>query len=382
MPWQQRSILEQRQEFVIRAIKGSESISELCREYGISRPTGYEWIRRYKKQGTLSDVVEFSRRPHHSPNETSIELQGRIIALRQKDGWGARKLAVLLKEEGIIIPEITINRVLKRSGLVHKQDQIKQATKRFERKRPNELWQMDFKGEFRAGRETCFPLSLIDDHSRFLVGLYALRGVGTEGVHRSLVDTFEKFGLPDSILTDHGSPWWSTKTEHGLTRLSVALIKQGIKLRYSGVGHPQTQGKVERFHRTLKHAVVHRGIPKTFQQWPELLDDFRSRYNHHRPHEALQMQAPAKFYKPSNRAYNPVPKAWEYAPGTSVHSVDVAGCIRWRTRQYFVSHCLVGEQVRVEDLGIKLAVGFRHMWVLEIEKKTGRGKVLLRPEKV
>jgi transposase InsO family protein len=326
--------------------------------------------------------VERSRRPHRSPTETPSRIRKRIIALRKEEGWGARKIAVDLRAEGLIVPHVTINRVLKRAGLVEKERQIQQATKRFERSRPNELWQMDFKGELRNGRETCFPLSILDDNSRFLVGLYALRGTGTDGVHRSLIDTFERHGLPDAFLTDHGSPWWSTKTEHGLTRLSVQLIKQGIKLYYSGVGHPQTQGKVERFHRTLRESIAHHGPPKRFSEWPAALQKFRATYNHRRPHEALQMKCPAQCYESSRRQYQPSPKRWTYPIGSDVLRVDSAGCIRRAGNQYFVSHCLIGEDVRVADLGTKWAVGFRHMWVIEINKKSGRGLVLLRPDKV
>jgi transposase InsO family protein len=382
MPWQQRNVVEQRQEFVIRAVKGPENLSALCREYGISRPTGYEWLRRYRKRGSLADVVDRSRRPHRSPGETASRIRRRIIAIRNEEGWGARKIAIELRAEGLVIPTITINRVLKRAGLVEKERQLQQATKRFERSHANELWQMDFKGEFRNGNETCFPLSILDDHSRFLVGLYALRGTGTEGVHRSLVDTFERHGLPDAILTDHGSPWWSTKTEHGLTRLSVQLIKQGIKLYYSGVGHPQTQGKVERFHRTLRESIAHHGAPKLFSEWPSALQKFRATYNERRPHEALQMKCPAQRYESSKRQYRPSPKRWTYPTGSEVLRVDAAGCIRKSRRQFFVSHCLVGEEVRVVELGRKLAVGFRHMWVIEINRKSGRGLVLLRPDEV
>ena len=382
MPWQQRNVLEQRQEFVIRAVKGTETLTALCREYGISRPTGYEWVRRYRANESLADVVERSRRPLRSPTRTSSRVEERIISLRKEEGWGARKIAVQLQAQGFVVPTITINRVLKRVGLVEKERQIQQATKRFQRSRPNELWQMDFKGEFRNGKDTCFPLSILDDHSRFLVGLYALRGTGTEGVQRSLVDTFEKYGLPDAILTDHGSPWWSTKTEHGLTRLSVQLIKQGIKLYYSGVGHPQTQGKVERFHRTLRESVAHHGVPRSFGEWPETLSKFRQTYNQRRPHEALQMQCPVERYHASKRQYQATPQCWLYPVGAKVQRVDTAGCIRQSGRQYFVSHCLVGEEVRVEQLGQKLAVGFRHMWVIEINKKSGQGIVLLKPDDV
>src|SRR5688500_13834284 len=148
---------------------------------------------------------------------------------------------------------------------------------------------MDFKGEYRNSKKICYPLTLLDDHSRYLIGLYALANTKTETVDKSLIHAFETYGVPKAILTDHGSPWWSTHSEHGLTRLSVSLIKQGIKLYFSGVGHPQNQGKVGRVHRPLEEALKHRGVPKWFTHWEPILKEIREEYNQLRPHEALYM---------------------------------------------------------------------------------------------
>jgi transposase InsO family protein len=294
MPWRTTNIMEQRIEFVVRAAMGGSSFSELCQEYGISRPTGYRWMRRYLETGTFSELKELSRRPHSSPAKTPSVQEARVIDLREHYGWGGKKLYELLRREGIELSVRTINRIIRRNGLIKPQDTRKQARKRFERQRANELWQMDFKGEFRMNYGTCYPLSIIDDHSRFALGLFGLPDTGIEGVSRSLITTFEEYGVPDGMLMDHGSPWWSTKNGYGLTKLSVSLINQGIELYHSGVGHPQTQGKVERFNRTLNEWVEHRGKPDEYCKWDSVFDEFRYEYNNIiRPHEALGMDVPA-----------------------------------------------------------------------------------------
>ena len=222
-----------------------------------------------------------------------------------QEGWlhayskcDARRIAVtrvvLQRDEGIQIGRMTVNRILMRNGLLREEDRHRPATRRFEMSRPNALWQMDFKGQFPMGRGFCYPLSVLDDHSRYLVGLDAMASPSLEGVEGSLIGIFERYGLPESMLMDHGTPWWSANNGHGLTRLSVMLIEQGIQLRYSGVGHPQTQGKVEKWHDTLRRAVRHEGqIPEDLSGWEELLAPIRHNYNQVRPHEGIDMQVPA-----------------------------------------------------------------------------------------
>lgn len=374
MAWRTRDVMDEKVEFVIRARSGSESLSSLCREFGITRPTGYLWIERYEKEQSITGLIEKSRRPKSCPHQTKKETEERIVGLRKKWGWGAAKLQVLLKKEyRLEVPLRTINRVLNRRGLIFEENRIKAATKRFEREKPNQLWQMDFKGEYRASQPFCFPLTLLDDHSRFSIGVYSLKGTKTELVDKSLIDAFEKYGVPDAILTDHGSPWWSTHSEHGLTRLSVNLIKQGIKLYYSGVGHPQTQGKIERFHRTLNQEILHRGMPNHFSKWQKLFDEIRNIYNNMRPHEALAMKVPASRYKPSTKQYNPNPKSWDYPYGANVLTIDTSGCLRHRGTQFFVSHALIGEQVQAHDTTDSFILTYRHMIIREINKKTGVG---------
>lgn len=379
--WQTREIVDQRVEFVVRAQAGLESLSTLCREYGISRPTGYLWLKRYTEKKTINALVEQSRRPKASPQKTLRRLENRVIKLRKETGWGAKKIhALLTSNERRLVAVRTINRIIDRNGLILPSQRKSLALKRFEREKPNQLWQMDFKGEFRTTRPFCFPLTLLDDHSRFLIGIYSLKGTKTELVDNSLIHAFENYGIPEAILTDHGCPWWSTHSEHGLTRLSISLIKQGIRLYYSGFGHPQTQGKIERFHRTLNQEMNRLGHPKTFAKWQNIFQQFRDVYNHKRPHEALAMNVPASRYQPSQKAYNPNPKPWEYPNGALVLRVDSSGCIRYKTKQLFISHCLLGEQVRVDSTNNGLLVSYRHMVIREVNHKTGEGRPILIPQ--
>jgi transposase InsO family protein len=376
MPWRAQSVMDERIRFVVEANRGKGSLSGLCREFGISRPTGYRWLLRYRPTGRVLDLQERSRRPRCSPLRTAETVVDRVVSLRLAYDWGARKLQVLLRDGGIRVSESTINRILKRHGLQYEPEAVGQATTRFVRETPNELWQMDFKGLSQAVVGRCCPLSIIDDHSRYAVGLYALGDQLGESVHRSLVRTFERYGVPQAVLIDHGVPWYSPNG-HGLTWLGVALIKQGIRLHFSGLRHPQTQGKVERFHRTLGDRLRHRGYPTHLTDWQQVFDDFTEEYNHLRPHESLAMAVPASRYKPSPRAYQPQPPAWEYPAGSLVKKLNRVGLLSWHSRYYFVSEALGAEYVEVTPCADTLLIRYRHMWIREINLKTGLSETLI-----
>ena len=380
MPWRETSIMEERIEFVARAVGNGGNFSKLCREFGVSRCTGYKWMRRYREVGAFTGLREYSRRPHRSPFKTSVKVERRVVGLRKRYGWGARKLEVLLNGEGIDLPEITINRIISRNGLVSNKDSHSPATRRFEREEPNDLWQMDFKGEYPLGSGYCYPLSILDDHSRYVVGLYGLPNQQGQGVYNRLVETFRRHGVPGAMLMDHGTPWWSSTNERGLTWVSVGLIKQGVRLHFSGVGHPQTQGKVERFHRTLKDGVRHRGKPTTLHGWNELFYEFRDEYNRVRPHEALGMDVPANRYEPSRRAYNPNPPEWEYPEGSIVKRLNTQGCLDLNRRRWFVCEALAKERVCIEEVENHMLVRYRHMYIREINTDSGRTIPLVLPE--
>jgi len=307
-------VQDQRVEFVVRASRG-ESLSGLCREFEITRPTGYLWLKRFREQG-VAGVQERSRRPRQSPRRTAAALEARIVELRrQRPDWGARKLAVLLEQEGILLPVITVHRVLVRHDLVLDRERRQQATGRFERAQPNQLWQMDFKGQ-KGSDADIGPLSVIDDHSRYLVALEQTGSTRNEVVRECLQGVFLANGLPDAMLMDHGCPWWSARSASGWTRTMVWLMRQGIRCHFSGIRHPQTQGKVERFHGSLERARSRPGAERWLtQSW---LDDFRREYNELRPHQALGMRTPASLWQPSLRAYDPDPPPWDYGEGAEL----------------------------------------------------------------
>ena len=376
MPFRQSSIMDERIGFVIEAIRGNRAFSSVCRDYGISRPTGYMWLRRYQETGLVSSLAERSRRPRRIPRMTPEAVVDRIVTLRMAFGWGARKLQLLLAGEGLSVGESTINRILKRAGLVYQRKVEGTATGRFAREHPNELWQMDFKGDYPLGRGRCYPLSVLDDHSRYALRVFALTGQSGPAVYSSLVSIFERYGVPDAFLIDHGIPWWSSNG-HGLTWLAVALIKQGIRLCFSGLRHPQTQGKVERFHRTLSDSIRHRGRPETLSGWQIALDRFVDEYNHLRGHESLDMDVPAKHYQPSCRAYQPNPPAWEYTGDGPVVRLNSQGFVTWQRRRYFVSEALANELVQLHLLDDIIAVQFRAIWVRQVDLKTGRSLTLI-----
>ena len=238
--WRSVEVGEQRVRFVVLASRGEHSHAELCREFGISRPTGYLWLRRYRSGG-IGSVAEASRRPHGSPARTPTEIEQRIVQLRrERPDWGARKLSVLLAREGISVLPGTLHRVLLRHDLVRCEDRHQPATARFEREQPNQLWQMDFKSPKGWGHPVG-PLSILDDASRYLIALDGTWTTRAEAVRERLEAVFTDCGVPQAMLMDHGTPWWNTKSPGGWTQLTVWLMKQGVQLLFSGIRHPQTQ---------------------------------------------------------------------------------------------------------------------------------------------
>jgi transposase InsO family protein len=368
--WKAGDVSEQRLRFVIRASSGQGEMKALCQEFEISRPTGYLWLKRYRECERLEELTEVSRRPHRSPHQTAAEVEQRVVALRrQYPDWGARKLVDLLQRQQIVLPPITVHRILLRNGLVRDQDRHRPATQRFEREEPNQLWQMDFKG-MPAGRPGCLPLVVLDDHSRYLPGLFGTTGTKAEPVQDHLKGVFRRDGLPDGMLMDHGTPWWNMQSASGWTWLTVWLMQQGIRIYLSGYGHPQTQGKIERCNGSLEAAMVKRPKPEG-QSWQSWLDEYRQEYNHTRPHEALQMDVPAQRWKPSSRVFQEKPKPWEYPDPAHVRKVRESGAVSFRGQNYFVSRALTGANVQLELLDRRVIVWFYRTLVREFHLDSG-----------
>ena len=272
------------------------------------------------------------------------------------------------------LPASTIHRILLRRGLVRIEDRHAAALQRFERAEPNQLWQMDFKGS--TGWETAVgPLSVLDDHSRYLI---ALRGTWTtkaEPVREQLESAFSECGVPEAMLMDHGTPWWNANAPTGATWLTVWLMRQGIELHWSGYRHPQTQGKVERFHGSLQRAQGRRGVPdEQRQQW---LDQYRHEYNQVRPHEALGMQTPASRWRPSERRYDPNPRPWQYPEGATVVKVGSQGQI-WAERRWDISLALAGQSVQLVRIGERVLVYHCRTVIRELDLASQRSTAVER----
>jgi len=308
---------------------------------------------------------------------SAAEIEERVVELRQqRPDWGARKLQVLLAQEGITLPIITVHRILLRRGLVRPEDRFRAAVERFERGTPNQLWQMDFKSPL-GWEAPVGPLSVLDDHSRYAI---ALRGTWTtqaEPVKQGLIEAFERCGVPEEMLMDHGTPWWNMKAVAGWTWLTVWIMKQGIQLHFSGYRHPQTQGKVERFHGALGAAMKRRGIPagEERQRW---LDEFREEYNHVRPHEALKMKTPAAVWSKSARRYVAKPPAWEYPTGAEVYKLSTHGQLQLTRRRWEISRALAGERVQVLRTDGRVLVYYCRSLVRELDLVTQRSTAVDR----
>ncbi|HST09967.1 MAG TPA: helix-turn-helix domain-containing protein [Terriglobales bacterium] len=241
MAWKTMDVQEQRVRFVIEASQRVRPFGELCAAYEISRPTGYLWLQRYRERA-VAGIVEQSRKPHHSPRRTEAERERQVTELRERyPDWGARKLQVLLARAGLPMARNTIHRILRRHDLICPAQRVGSTGQRFQRGQPNELWQMDFKGP-KGWPPPVGPLSVLDDHSRYLIAL-AATGMHGDPVQRQLQEAFERCGVPQAMLMDHGTRWWSTHAQFGRTQLSLWLMRQGIRLYWSGIRHPQTQGK-------------------------------------------------------------------------------------------------------------------------------------------
>jgi transposase InsO family protein len=375
MPWKTMDVQEQRVQFVVAASRQEKPFVRLCEEFGISRPTGLLWVERYRRGG-IGGVGEHSRRPHSSPWQTAAELEEQVVRLRQRyPDWGARKLQVLLAGAGVKLTRSTIHRILLRRGLVYDRERQAAAGQRFERSTANELWQMDFKGP-KLWHQAVGPLSVLDDHSRYLIVLQAVGSTRAELVREQLESAFAGCGMPEGILMDHGVPWWNTLAPMGASQLSLWLMKQGIGLHWSRLRHPQTQGKVERFHGALQRALECRGgAGPQPQAW---LDQYRFEHNHVRPHEALAMQTPASRWQPSQRRYDPHPPRWQYPTGAWVRKVDCSGKVNLEGRNWNISQALAGDWVQFIRLEERVQVYYCNTLIRELDLALQRSTIVER----
>lgn len=364
MPFNEMSIMDQRLEFVLFSKQSDSNISYLCRRYGISRSTGYKWINRFKKEG-YSGLEDKSRKPHHQPDQVDPSIEQYIVNLRkQYPEWGGKKLhKLLIKDQAIgkyqfdYVPCIrTIGNIIRRNGLIkQKRTQQSWKYKRFEYAYPNELWQMDFKGDFKMlNKQQCFPLTILDDHSRFNICLMACSNQQRYTVEQALTCVFREYGLPDKILTDNGGPWGSAGVNtlqgtRSFTKLEKWLILLNIKLIHGRPYHPQTQGKEERFHRTLQQELLNYEQFRDIGHCQSRFDTWRYRYNCYRPHEALNFNVPAKQYSPSVRQMPEKIKPFEYESHLLKKKVGRNGIITIKTKNYRVGKAFTGEWIALKE---------------------------------
>ena len=347
MPWKEMNAMSLRAEFVVLARQKGSNIRELCRRYPISSRTAYKWLGRYQQEGEAG-LADRSRRPKRSPKQTSKAMEAVVVAVREETGWGGRKIARVLAKRGLerVPHPNTVTDILRRNG---KLDEAACAhhdpAQRFERSLPNELWQMDFKGHFAMLTGRCHPFTVLDDHSRFCLGLRACPNETGGTVRTHLQSIFQQYGLPQAILCDNGGPWGQGYPTWDLSALAVWLIRLGIYPLHGHPAHPQTQGKDERFHRTLKVELLQGRSFADLADCQHHFDAWRDRYNLWRPHEALGLDPPVEHFQPSQRPYPQALPLVEYNSGDIVRKVSSNGDVTYHNRPFRVGRGLVGQYV-------------------------------------
>ena len=356
MSWNPRDTVNLRLEFVQLALHEGTNHRELCRRFGISPKTGYKWLRRYEQDG-LAGLEDRSRRALSSPTRTSPEVGQRVVALRREHVWGGRKIERRLHDLGdVVVPtSSTVTRILHRHSLIMPQASVA-ATRwqRFEHEQPNDLWQMDFKGWIElVDARRCSPLTVPDDHSRFNIVLDACGRTDTQVVRQRLRNAFRHDGLPLRINADNGSPWGSPSQPGQLTALGIWLIRLGVRLSCSRAAHPQTNGKDERFHRTLKAELLSGRNFASFRGAQSAFDAWRTVYNTQRAHQALDMATPVTRYRSSQRSYPECLPPIEYGDTDTIVRVRVNGDLRFMSRRFKVSSAL-------DNLPVAIRPGLQH----------------------
>lgn len=346
MPWAEVSVVELRKEFVVLASEDGANMAGLCRRFGISRQQGYKWLGRWAAGEALTDRP---RRPQTSPGRCTAAVEETVLALRaQHPTWGGRKLRRRLQVlgEDQVPAASTITAILRRHDRLDGPGAgAPRAWQRFERAAPNELWQMDFKGHVALGRGgRCHPLTVLDDHSRYAVCLQACGDETGTTVQNHLTQAFRRHGLPDWMLCDNGAPWGDSPA-HPYTPLGVWLLRLDIGVSHSAPYHPQTLGKDERFHRTLKADVL-AGPPFTdLAACQQAFDRWRGVYNRERPHEALGLAVPAEHYRQSPRDFPATLPSVEPPTGCAVRKPDRGGILSFQGRQLRIPKAFAGYPV-------------------------------------
>lgn len=374
MPWNGQTPVDLRQQFISRLHRG-ERMSDLCVEFGVSRKTGYKLKHRYDALG-VGGLEDQSRAPRHHPHRTPPELRELIEgARRAHPTWGPRKLKVMLAERtGRPLPSAsTIGTILERAGLSVRRPRRRRvgagATPLTGAAAPNDVWCIDYKGQFRLGDQSyCYPLTVTDQYSRYLLECEAMAAINAEHARHALELLFRAHGLPRVMRSDNGAPFASTGLR-GLSTLSVYWMRLGIRPERIRPAHPQDNGQHERMHRTLKQATTRPARANLLQQ-QEAFDAFVAEFNTERPHEALDMRRPAELYSSSPRPYPERLPEPTYPMHDDVLSVSAKGAIRLqRHRQLYLSQALAGQLVGIrEAIDGRWLVSFLHLDLGYVER--------------
>lgn len=377
MPWAEMSVVSQRYQVVQMVRSGIWTVSEAAAREGVSRKTVYKWLHRFD-EGGVEALQDRPRAPHHSPSKTAPELLEPFFELRRRHGWGAAKLRKLAVERDPEPPwpsESTIHRALREEKLVSRplrrrrhQAPLRRPTEAINT--PNALWTVDFKGEFRLGnRQLCYPLTMQDYASRYLLKCHGLNGVNGRPVQQVMADLFRVRGLPEGILSDGGPPFAGQGLSR-LSRLSVWWLKLDIQVYRTRPGSPQDNGRHERMHRDLK-AFTARPPSNSMRAQQKRFDAFVHEFNEIRPHEAHSQEPPARHYQPATRQFPERIAAWEYPGHFELRKVDSAGKISWHDQGLRVTKALCGEVVGLEEVDDGIwALYFRDSELARLNERT------------
>ena len=372
MGWKERTVKQMREEFVRRVLAKEKSKAALCREYGISRPTGDKWLRRYQENAPLSDR---SRAPKTQPGRIAPEVEASIVQLRrQYPALGAEKLHKMMENMGCenLPCARTFNNIFARNRLISKEASLAaKHIQRFEKEQPNVMWQTDFKGHFAlANGVRCHPLNILDDHSRFCLCTEALENETFLAVKPVFERVFSEFGLPFSLLCDNGNPW-GTSQSTGYTAFEVWLMELGVLTLHGRPLHPQTQGKQERFNRSFTRECL---AGKTFRDLADAqkaFDDYRAFYNTVRPHSALELAVPASVYSTSPRPFPSHIEHWEYGNDCQLCKVRQNGYFSFEGQGYFLSEAFRGKTIAVRESHLpgQITLLFRQFRIGRIDRE-------------
>lgn len=339
MPWNEVTKMSLKLEFVRFAKENCEPFNTLCKRFKISRKTGYKLLQRYHLEGEAG-LKERSRKPLSSPDKCPATIEQKIVKLRKKKpSWGGRKIKAYLFAQGEknIPATSTITDILHRNSLIIKKDIPEKLCERFEHAQPNDLWQVDFKGHFAMHRSRCYPLTVLDDHSRYCIGIKACLGENSKIVTKHFEGIFEEHGLPYRMNFDNGSPWANVTTKYyRFTEFTLWLIRLGIEVSFSRIRRPQTNGKLERFHRTLKSELLQYKYFRDIKDAQKHFDSWRTEYNFDRPHEGINLNVPFSRYKFSERKYEMKLPEIEYRDGDIIRNVDEGGRISYMNKKIMI----------------------------------------------